>query len=596
MSLQRVPLDLLSSAFQYLAVCDWPAVAGTSLGFQEVLNRPTSTATFRWSLSFPKSRSQKQIDDYVWRTWTWQRVSRASKFDLAAYGCGSQLLSLLSRGLPFAHLRTLRSEGTHAYCGWLMDCARLDLFPNLTRLDIKQVVPWHLPDFYEALCHLPQLEALVLDQGGIPAGGPHLAYLCEILPASMTELDFIDLDPRLEVDLLPPPRICAAVAERDTSRHPLAKFSRLRKLSVERLNIQDGAAAHCEAIGRLPSLTDLVVVGSCTLSDLHRLLDSETLQTARCALHVEPSRDDACHAQSPALRVLSLEGHLIDEVGSLLEGMPALENLAVRLEAGEFAAHGLRHIADGACATLRVLSVEYPLREAYGYFSSFEVLPRLARLEELDLGLLAPGKSREFCKTIAQLSQLRVLGGSLGGDTSDEDLIQHIGRLTRLESLTIGRTQGAAACRLTDAGLAGLWRLTALTDLDLYACPLLTNDATRHIAKNHPRLRSLGLEECPQLTDAALLPLASLQHLKTLNVSGSSIEARGLQALRHLARLEALELNGCTALVMSAASVWIRRIASLQVLWLMGVPAATDAVVARLESKKLRVLRGFEDI
>jgi len=141
---------------------------------------------------------------------------------------------------------------------------------------------------------------------------------------------------------------------------------------------------------------------------------------------------------------------------------------------------------------------------------------------------------------VAELASLRRLdlGDFVRRRVTDAGL-SHLPRLSRLESLNVGR-----ADVVSDGGLRRLAGLTRLTELSLVECPALAQEGATAIG-SLTALRSLNLSGCPQFTDACLARLSGLADLEVLDLSGCErITGTGLRVLSGLARLRGLNLRG----------------------------------------------------
>jgi len=112
----------------------------------------------------------------------------------------------------------------------------------------------------------------------------------------------------------------------------------------------------------------------------------------------------------------------------------------------------------------------------------------------------------------------------------------------------------AARCRLavTPDFVGSLRAVPQLELLDLSSCPGVTGDALVELSKGCRMLYSLELSDCPKLSDAGMLALATanpgIQHL-SLALNPESISDIGAsRVVRCVKRVRSLDFAGCTSL------------------------------------------------
>lgn len=188
-------------------------------------------------------------------------------------------------------------------------------------------------------------------------------------------------------------------------------------------------------------------------------------------------------------------------------------------------------------------------------------------------------------KQLVHFPELR--GLDLEDARISDDGLGAIAGLARLQAVSLAGTQ------ITAKGLAHLSGLTELTHLNLVGCHALDDDALSHLSKLQ-KLRTLSLDNVRSLTDEALPhiaklsqlriltfegcsnikghdldQLAALPHLETLNLYGTNVDDKGLEALAKIKTLEELHLAYCRQL-RSAGLKSLVELKELKELTLMG--------------------------
>lgn len=125
--------------------------------------------------------------------------------------------------------------------------------------------------------------------------------------------------------------------------------------------------------------------------------------------------------------------------------------------------------------------------------------------------------------------------------------------------------------------------LAALSGLSLQDCRQLTDAALAEL-RGFPQLRSLFLTCCPQFTEAGFSQLRCLGHLHILDLRGCDrLTDAGLKQLQWLPRLRSLSLNCCYRITDSGLAQ-LARLTSLQALDLRSCHHLTPSAVERLQS------------
>lgn len=204
-------------------------------------------------------------------------------------------------------------------------------------------------------------------------------------------------------------------------------------------------------------------------------------------------------------------------------------------------------------------------------------------------------------------------------------------KLRRIRSLT---TCWLHCPKVTDAGIASLAALPALSEVFLNDCPEVTDrgllelkraqrlvlfgsnftDQTLTVLKafpnlqqltlrsdlltddgvgaltDLPRLNTLDLSHCHHLTDAALLRISEIENLETLGIRGSNITDAGLESVGKLPRLTELIISACEdrmpegLQITDAGLTHIQNLRGLKTLSIQACPGITDASLSVLQS------------
>ena len=136
---------------------------------------------------------------------------------------------------------------------------------------------------------------------------------------------------------------------------------------------------------------------------------------------------------------------------------------------------------------------------------------------------------------------------NLRGTKVTDSTLRFLNGFTTLEALDIGFSQ------VTDAGLGQLTALTNLKELSVGGDKL--TDAGLQALRQMPALVSLELNGQQRtdsglwtvsLTELGLDAIATLKNLQHLRLDGIAVSPRGLEKLKGLAKLDRLDLQGCT--------------------------------------------------
>jgi hypothetical protein len=124
---------------------------------------------------------------------------------------------------------------------------------------------------------------------------------------------------------------------------------------------------------------------------------------------------------------------------------------------------------------------------------------------------------------------------SAASNETTDDVLQRVGQLTHLETLTIDSAQ------ITDAGLAHLIGLRKLGTLYIRNCPKLSSAGLVHLMKL-PKLSLLSLTGI-RIDGQGLEAIGGMRNLKSLYLSEGSINSSGLEPLTQLKQLQLLSLE-----------------------------------------------------
>jgi hypothetical protein len=131
----------------------------------------------------------------------------------------------------------------------------------------------------------------------------------------------------------------------------------------------------------------------------------------------------------------------------------------------------------------------------------------------------------------------------------DEDLasLSHLPQVSDIDFVA-GWKDASAPVRFSDAGLATLasLELPHLTTLFIGHCTNVTDASLAYIGKMKA-VTFLGLIACPRITDVGLQTLADMPNLTELDLRGcTNITDKGLQYLETKSNWQRIEFGGCT--------------------------------------------------
>lgn len=156
--------------------------------------------------------------------------------------------------------------------------------------------------------------------------------------------------------------------------------------------------------------------------------------------------------------------------------------------------------------------------------------------------------------------------------------VERVAALDRLERLDLAHCE-----RLTDAGVARLRRLIGLRELFLAGCERLT-DASLEVLGALPRLEVLHLSYNPKFTDAGLRHVGRLERLRSLDLRECAwLTDAGLRQLEALPALEHLYLSDCSNFT-DAGFARLTAHTNLKTVWVQMCKQISDSAVAALQA------------
>lgn len=274
--------------------------------------------------------------------------------------------------------------------------------------------------------------------------------------------------------------------------------------------------------------------------DPHLLLELPELKVVTLSEHQVCDQWLDCVVEIPELQGLALYGGENGPSHVSLEKLQSLKNLRSVLLAGEW-------VTDEDVATIS----------------------RLPNLESLSV--LSPNITSSSLASIGQLTALRQLDLA-GVEQLGDDGTEHLGKLTKLQHLTLLRTS------VSDDTLAHLEGLSELRKINLRATHV--GDAGMEHLASLRELRSLDIAGT-HVGDTGMEHLASLRELRRLDVAGTRVTDAGLAPLSRLPKLRYLSVHG-----LDISDEGARVLASMkQLYWLeAGQTLITDAGMKELKN------------
>lgn len=188
-------------------------------------------------------------------------------------------------------------------------------------------------------------------------------------------------------------------------------------------------------------------------------------------------------------------------------------------------------------------SLEYlDLYSLKGSAASLDGVANLTALEHLRLS--GEGLRGDVCRRFAPLRRLSTL--SVYGDWFDDDELAALASLPRIDTLDI------TSPSITNDGLARLADFPSLTCLLLH-CDQVTDDGMQHIGRL-TRLQRLSLNAgetlsaggwrpTDRITGAGVAYFSKLPNLNSLELWGTQVDAAGLASLADLPKLASLRIE-----------------------------------------------------
>ncbi|KAI0658490.1 hypothetical protein C8Q70DRAFT_934064 [Cubamyces menziesii] len=427
------------------------------------------------------------------------------------------------------------------------------------------------------------------------------------------------------IDELPSDEESCFYAEHLEFRLPLS--TTLPNGHSPRPTIDDDALALL--LPRCPNLTSAVLSGVPDLSSrtLH-VLASSCPRLTRLDLSSCPSpalTDLALHALAAqslpltALGVSRVRGLTDAGLGRAVRGLPRLRELemdglplvtAVAVRDIWTYARGLRRWSLAGCAQLTdsgfpwvPLGVDAEgdrLRSSVGVEEEGRVMG--AQAGEGEGGRGAPAaeaqiQARTWLESLPplilpgthRLNELRELDLSHCVRLTDAAILGVVAHAPRIHHLSV-----AGCVELTDRAMRAIAGLAALTALDVGGLERVTDEGAFAVASACRRIRVVDISFIPNLSDLAVLELASLPGLQRLGAAGlPRLTDNALSFLaEHASSLEALHLPYCIQLTLDGVRAVLRRLANngsttgkLEELSLTGIPALRRRGVRRFSER-----------
>lgn len=284
-------------------------------------------------------------------------------------------------------------------------------------------------------------------------------------------------------------------------------------------------------------------------------------------------RDDLVHLKDlPRLRILKFHEVGVTDGGlAELGDLDGLQKLTLRWKVENtrptfITETGLAHLV--RLQGLRELVVS--CGEVHGLTGSTWIR-NLAGLEHLRFFYLVTpeGFQEEDLKALGALTQVRKLGVYDSHQKVTDAVLPALAGLNNLESLSL------YAALITDEGIRHLQSLKELKCLFLSNCDRITGTGFRHLESLHA-LTHLNLDGSG-ITDAGLAGIVRITSLEDLDLGGTNV-GKGVPQLQNLPRLKKLWLTGCE----HVRTEHVLPLAEVESLWLISVEgthvAPTDAL------------------
>ncbi|KAK9810554.1 hypothetical protein WJX73_000248 [Symbiochloris irregularis] len=202
------------------------------------------------------------------------------------------------------------------------------------------------------------------------------------------------------------------------------------------------------------------------------------------------------------------------------------------------------------------------LPRAFGLLQQAVHLRQLRRLCLSRQGLEPVAATMALLGRMTQLTSLDLAGTFCEEEEAFNSALSHLQPLALLRHLNLASTP------LWGRGLANLWKLRALQELDL-SKTALPDDCLRHLKPFHS-LRNLSLDDQrlgDAITDEGLRKIAHISGLRSLSLQGNcSVTAQGLAALSAITSLRELDVRGCLNVQAHAALRYLQACSSLAVI------------------------------
>lgn len=207
---------------------------------------------------------------------------------------------------------------------------------------------------------------------------------------------------------------------------------------------------------------------------------------------------------------------------------------------------------------------------------SLAALSGCANLEAVDFDTFSGTEKEDFAdlRTLPSLRSLKI-------ETVDDKGLSHIVALPKLRTLWLRECD-----QVSEAAFSGLSGLTKLTELHLSDAPALS---CLGFVRCLPQLQRLELCFCPKFTGSELAHLAPLAALRSLRLDGMvNLDVDELARLSTLCSLQSLVLSQCP--LTDASLVHVGALSQLRELEVSVCEEVTDAGLAHLSGLNVKKL------
>lgn len=234
-------------------------------------------------------------------------------------------------------------------------------------------------------------------------------------------------------------------------------------------------------------------------------------------------------------------------LSALGDHCPLLKDFSLRSSGTLFTDAGLSKLSK--CAGLRSLTLRPSSN--ISEISIAHLASHCPELRHVDMSNLTDNAIRSLVEKCEFLSKLRIPHSAI----SDDTLLLLASRCQRIELLDVSHCIG-----ITDHSVKIIARLRNLRNLSLDHAAMISDVALQHLVTECPLLTSIGLRDCPSLTDAGFLCLAqwcaqlvSIDVAKNSNITNKAIIAIA-QGCPHLKQLHIDDCENVSDVCMVAIS------------------------------------------